>query len=415
MERVEFSRYVSPEYARMEAEHLWPNVWQIACREEEVENPGDYFEYQILEHSILVTRTPSGEIKGYFNSCPHRGTQLAKGCGNLTQFTCPFHAWRWSLDGENRYVHDRADFVGLNDEDLRLPECQVGRWGGFVFVKLSDEGPSLEEFLSPIAGRLAPYKLDEYRIQSWRGTIAKTNWKITLEAFEESYHVVGTHPQFLYSIDDVGASYEVLGPHSFMGTPSAAPSERLGGDVDQEEIIESLMDAMTSVELADEAGREALEKFCKDALASGMSAREMFKSMGMARYGKIMPDLKGEPHYVENWNFTIFPNFVFNINPGMVFGILARPNGLDPDSCIFEVVSLQHPCGEDLPKAARRMIDDHNYDWGVVLAQDFSNFERIQQGMHQRSAKASRLASYQEMRMANRNTHIDKYYETIER
>lgn len=411
MERVDFAHYTSREHVQREYDRLWPNVWQIACREEEVATPGDYFEYEIGDQSILVTRTPSGEIKGYFNACPHRGTQLAKGCGHLTQFVCPFHAWRWSLDGENRYVHDRSDFVGLASEDIRLAECRTGVWGGFVFVKFSDGGPSLEEFLAPISSRLAPFRLEEYRIQNWRSTIARTNWKITLEAFEESYHVVGTHPQFLYSLDDVGCTYENIGPHSFMATPTAVPSGRLDDEVDQQMILEGIMDAMLSVELSNESERAVLEELRNTPLAEGTSARELFRQMGEARYAPFLPDLQADPHYVENWSFTFFPNFVFNINPGQLFGLLARPNGMDPDSCILDVVSLQHPCGAELPRVARETIADPDYDWGEVLSQDFNNFERIQKGMHQRSAKSSRLASYQEMRIANRIRKIEQYYE----
>ena len=49
--------YVSPEYARAEKEKLWDKVWQIACREEEIPEVGDYYTYDILENSAIVVRT----------------------------------------------------------------------------------------------------------------------------------------------------------------------------------------------------------------------------------------------------------------------------------------------------------------------------------------------------------------------
>src|SRR5687768_8510914 len=82
---IDVDRYISPEHVRLERERLWPNVWLMACREEEIPNKGDYFEFELDDQSLLITHTPSGEIKAYFNSCMHRGTQLAKGCGNLNQ------------------------------------------------------------------------------------------------------------------------------------------------------------------------------------------------------------------------------------------------------------------------------------------------------------------------------------------
>ena len=37
----------SPEFHRLEMERVWPRVWQIACREEEIPNVGDYVNYEI--------------------------------------------------------------------------------------------------------------------------------------------------------------------------------------------------------------------------------------------------------------------------------------------------------------------------------------------------------------------------------
>jgi hypothetical protein len=46
--------YASQSYAREENEKLWPKVWQIACREEEIPEVGDYVTYDIVEESIIV-------------------------------------------------------------------------------------------------------------------------------------------------------------------------------------------------------------------------------------------------------------------------------------------------------------------------------------------------------------------------
>ena len=41
------NRYISREWLQKEYELLWPRVWQWACREEEIPNVGDYYEYRI--------------------------------------------------------------------------------------------------------------------------------------------------------------------------------------------------------------------------------------------------------------------------------------------------------------------------------------------------------------------------------
>ena len=41
-DRVPAQRYYDPEFFAMENELLWPRVWQMACRLEEIPEAGDY-------------------------------------------------------------------------------------------------------------------------------------------------------------------------------------------------------------------------------------------------------------------------------------------------------------------------------------------------------------------------------------
>src|SRR5215469_12149550 len=72
-----------------EKEHLWPRVWQIACRLEEIPEVGDYATYDIVDDSIVVVRRGPDEVAAYHNACPHRGTLLAEGKGSIREFLCP--------------------------------------------------------------------------------------------------------------------------------------------------------------------------------------------------------------------------------------------------------------------------------------------------------------------------------------
>ena len=109
---IAFERYTSPEFAAAEAEHLWPRVWQWACRAEHIPEPGDYYVHDVGDLSALIVRTAPGEIKAYANACMHRGTQLKPpgSCGWSRQLKCPFHGWTWSLDGRLVHLPDAWDF-----------------------------------------------------------------------------------------------------------------------------------------------------------------------------------------------------------------------------------------------------------------------------------------------------------------
>src|SRR5260370_31089179 len=73
LELIPSRRYYDPEFFALERERLWPYVWQMACRLEQIPTAGDYVEYSILGKSLIVVRTKNGG-KAFPNACPPRGT-----------------------------------------------------------------------------------------------------------------------------------------------------------------------------------------------------------------------------------------------------------------------------------------------------------------------------------------------------
>ena len=89
-ELIPAARYYDQEFFEAEKRHLWPRVWQMACRLEEIPEPGDYTVYTILDHSVLMLHTKDG-VRGFRNACRHRGVRLANGPGHCgsEDITCP--------------------------------------------------------------------------------------------------------------------------------------------------------------------------------------------------------------------------------------------------------------------------------------------------------------------------------------
>jgi hypothetical protein len=230
---------------------------------------------------------------------------------------------------------------------------------------------------------------------------------VALEAFEESYHILGTHPQVAAGVNDIGCTYETFGIHSRMLVPTGVASDRFGGTLAEQDILESAVTAMIDFELSDERERQYLEELRDRPLDPGTTTRDIFLAMSQGRYGPFMPKIERE-QFLTDYHYTFFPNITFNLYPGSLVGIISRPNGRDPDSCVADIISFQHPCGEQRESVRRQFIDDPSYNWGVVMSQDFANLPRVQKGMHQR--KEVRLASYQEQRIANRHRVIEDYY-----
>ncbi len=55
-DRARKERYFDADFYQMEVELLWPRVWQMACRLEEIPQPHDFVEYEFLDQSIIVLR-----------------------------------------------------------------------------------------------------------------------------------------------------------------------------------------------------------------------------------------------------------------------------------------------------------------------------------------------------------------------
>ena len=98
---------------------------------------------------------------------------------------------------------------------------------------MDPDAPPLLEYLDPIPDWLGAYRLEEMRFYSHKTTVLPANWKVVIDAFNEGYHVQGTHPQILAWTDDVSMEYEQFDTHAHYGRlPSARrqlrPSPRLG-------------------------------------------------------------------------------------------------------------------------------------------------------------------------------------------
>src|SRR4051812_35261358 len=153
-DRAPKERYYDAEFFALEAEQLWPRVWQMACRLEEIPEPGDFVTYEILDQSVIVLRAEAGEVRAFENTCRHRGVQLVEGRGTCESgFTCPFHGWCYGQDGANTRIPMRKSFSAHNlrpgDIDLTAVRCE--RWGGCAWINLDPTAPPLRSCIEPAA------------------------------------------------------------------------------------------------------------------------------------------------------------------------------------------------------------------------------------------------------------------------
>jgi phenylpropionate dioxygenase-like ring-hydroxylating dioxygenase large terminal subunit len=413
------ARYTSPEFAALEFERLWGRVWQVACREEEIADVGDFCEYLIGDQSILVVRSDRETVAAFHNTCLHRGTRLAEGSGRFAEgcIRCRYHAWRYDLAGTLVEVVDREEFDPIAS-GVGLCGVRADRWGGFVWICLDPHAPALKEYLHPLPALLAPYHLDRLHLRTYLSTVLPANWKVAVDAFNEGYHVQGTHPQLLPWTDDVSLEYEQLGIHSHYGRlPNARrqlrPSPRLGlseGQYDEGEILERFIAGLGGLFYKDES---ALVAEIRASGADGATMlrryqegrRELLAGRGVAIEGFADDQLTSAD------DVFFFPNMVGPIYPGIAIIFRVRPNGTDPDSCIKDTWFLHWPQDGEPPKRAERRFfpDWTQRDWGEITNQDYANMEHVQIGMKSRGGPGIRLNRRQESNILHMHRVIDRY------
>ncbi len=432
-------RYIDREFLEQEIELLFPKAWLNACRVEEVARVGDYVDFEIGGQSIVVVRTGddtrpgSGDgISAYFNACRHRGTRLVQGQGRIGEFRCPFHAWRWNLDGTLKYQADADHFEVRPDADLCLPACRVGTWGGWVFVTMDPDAEDLAGYLEPIPHRLAGFKLEDMRIAWYKTVILPANWKTALDAFIESWHVPGTHPQLLRpdkhdtpptiaESTAYGSTFNEL----FRLHSRHADNFRYGPDGDASMIRPAYgIDPDAVLTNVTYNLRELRALYLKTDLAAATELRttpgadgpggnalyQQLRAKHARAAGIDYPQVTADQLKAAMYDWHVFPNTVFLIDMACCLTYRSRPNGTDPDSCIFDVQGLELPPAGGLPTALPQHFDDwRDGDVGQVLTQDFTNMSEVTAGLHSRRFDGHRLNTAQEMTIVNYHRAIDRY------
>jgi phenylpropionate dioxygenase-like ring-hydroxylating dioxygenase large terminal subunit len=408
----------------------------MACRVEEIPKVGDYVGYDIMDDSILIVRTAPDTIKAFYNVCSHRGRKLVDApqgehhaCGHTKQFACRFHGWRYDLDGNNIFVLDKENWQGaLTEERTRLGEVKIETLGGWVWVNMDPDCVPLREYLdSSVSLLFDPFELEKMRYRWRQWVIFDCNWKVAQEAFIESHHVEGTHPQLMEYADFYTWS-RARGLHANHGFDERDPALRSaasntltragrGADARRSigaphKVIWDTVNASTTQTLVDAALR-LIDDLPKDTPSDQVQAHwfESARQADAAR-GVIWPEIDPDIVAEAGVSWHIFPNL--SIAQGFTFALCyrARPYGTDPDKCIFEAFVLERfPEGQE-PTTEWVYVDPDHEKWLSVLPQDFSNMVAVHKGLKCRGFRGCLPNPHQEQPISNLHRNLARYMGT---
>ncbi|GAA4994503.1 aromatic ring-hydroxylating dioxygenase subunit alpha [Yinghuangia aomiensis] len=231
---VDYTDSVDPEFYAAEKAAIFKRTWLNVGRVERVPRVGSYFtkELSAADTSLIIVRGKDQKIRAFHNICRHRGNKLVwndfpqeEVSGTCRQFTCKYHAWRYSLEGELTFIQQEGEFFDVDKADYGLKEVACDVWEGFVFVNL-DPQQTLAEYLGPMAEGIEGYPFHEMtEVYTYKAEIG-SNWKLFIDAFAEFYHAPVLHQKQavkdeadkLLSYGFEALHYDLHSPHSMISS-----------------------------------------------------------------------------------------------------------------------------------------------------------------------------------------------------
>jgi phenylpropionate dioxygenase-like ring-hydroxylating dioxygenase large terminal subunit len=199
--------FASQELFQQEQERIFSRAWLFVGHESLVPKGDDYFVSRMGTESVILTRDRQNRIHVLLNSCAHRGMKLCRyDSGNSRAFSCPYHGWSFSTDGN--LVEMPGGLVGVPGIDTHYHhELDKKAWGlkrvahvynykGSIWATWDPEAPPFLDYLGGM--RIYLDSLLDHRdgragmseviggIQKWR---VNCNWKFPPENFiGDKYH-----------------------------------------------------------------------------------------------------------------------------------------------------------------------------------------------------------------------------------
>ncbi len=230
VERGRISReiFTSDALYQQQLERIFARAWLFVGHESQIPNPNDFFVSRMGEESVIMTRDRQGEIHVLLNTCMHRGMKVCRyDQGNTPVFSCPYHGWSYSTDGN--LVSVPGELIGVPQFATAYHgELEKERWGlvsvpltknykGSIWACWDPNAPSWEDYVGDMR-----YFLDNCldgpdgspdRIEVFAGVqkfIIPSAWMYGAENFiGDGYHTISHR-----SVDIAGISPQNEGRHS---------------------------------------------------------------------------------------------------------------------------------------------------------------------------------------------------------
>jgi choline monooxygenase len=235
---IDASLYTGVEQHVREIEQVFFKAWLRVGPSSDLPNPKDYIIWEELRQSVVIARQEDGSLLAWHNVCQHRGARLVEASGHCAtgRFVCPWHGFIYDLSGKLRFAPLKQEFDKSRLEGLRTPPARVDEYAGFIWICFSDDAPDLRTYLDDIATELDWFGLENFNTRYRFDLMLDANWKVVVDAFNETWHVPFTHKKTLSDIVQWGKAHlRICDPHSWMTIPVKGLTDKHPEDADHRE------------------------------------------------------------------------------------------------------------------------------------------------------------------------------------
>ena len=228
--------YLNDEYFKIEREKVFFNNWIVVGVSSSVPEVGDAKPFNLMGIPLLILRDKNNKIKVFHNVCSHRGMILVKEeCKLKNTIRCPYHSWSYNFNGEliatphvgGMNIHETEGFIKSKSN---LKEISTHVWMDLIFINVNKNKKDFEGSIDPLEKQWSKFisKEDQKLIRHARdfgyfNMQVKSNWKLAIENYCESYHLPWVHPELNrvsnlkdhYHIEDLAETFSGQGSNKY--------------------------------------------------------------------------------------------------------------------------------------------------------------------------------------------------------
>ena len=187
--------YTDPDIYERELERVINRNWILAGHVSEVANEGDFKVLNVARESAIIVRGKDGSINAFANVCRHRGSVVClESRGNTREFSCPYHGWKYDIDGKLSAARAMPDDFDAAAHGLLKVSVDVIY--GLILVCFSDRPPALDNCRKDLAEPMAMFDFEGLKVVAQKDYLIPANWKLSIENYQECYHCATAHPEY---------------------------------------------------------------------------------------------------------------------------------------------------------------------------------------------------------------------------